>query len=357
MKVRPSVAAMQPYVPGELRPGAVKLASNENPFGPSPLAVETLRRDASSVHLYPDQHAHRLREKLARIYSVDPDQILVGNGSDELMAMLAGTYLQHGGTTVTAANTFSTYEFATLLYGGHIRTVPLLDGRFDLEATLGAVDDATDIVFICNPNNPTGTYVTHGELESFLSRVPDRVLVVVDEAYAEFATAADFPRSVELLHQFGHLVVLRTFSKIYGLAGLRVGYALGPAGVIRDVGRVKLPFNVSLLAQAAAASALDDNEFLARAVRNNNEGREYLESEMKRLGLRCYPSQANFICMDTGLDASALFRRIMELGVTIRPLTSFGLPASIRVTIGTPEQNRLFVKCLETALAEQRSGG
>lgn len=357
MKVRPSVASMQPYVPGELKPGAVKLASNENPFGPSPRAVDTLRRDAQAVHLYPDQHAHRLREKIARAYSVSDDRILIGNGSDELMVMIAGTYLQHGGTTVTATSTFSTYTFATLLYGGHTTTVPLREGRFDLEGILEALDERTDLIFVCNPNNPTGTYLNHRELRSFLARVPEHILVVVDEAYAEFVTADDFPRTVELLDEFEHLIVLRTFSKIYGLAGMRVGYAIGREPVIADIGRVKQPFNVGLLAQAAAAAALEDHEFVDAAIQNNNLGRDYLCAELDRLSLRYYRTQANFICFDTGLEAAALFRRIMELGVTIRPLASFGMPTWIRVTIGTPEQNRLFVGCLETALDEFGAGG
>lgn len=357
MKVRPSVASMQPYIPGELKPGAVKLASNENPFGPSPRAMETLRRDAQAVHLYPDQHAHRLREKIAHAYSVSENQILIGNGSDELMVMIAGTYLQHGGTSVTAASTFSTYTFATLLYGGHTTTVPLKEGRFDLGGILDATDDRTDLIFVCNPNNPTGTYVGHEELRTFLAAVPEHILVVVDEAYAEFVTAGDFPRTVELLDQFEHLIVLRTFSKIYGLAGMRVGYAIGREPVITDIGRVKQPFNVGLLAQAAAAAALDDGEFVDAAIQNNNEGRDFLCGELDRLALRYFPTQANFVCFDSGVEAAALFRRIMELGVTIRPLASFGMPTWVRVTIGTPEQNRLFVECLETALNELRSGG
>ncbi|HUX14352.1 MAG TPA: histidinol-phosphate transaminase [Spirochaetia bacterium] len=356
MKVRPSVASMQPYVPGELKPGAVKLASNENPFGPSPEAIATIRRDAASVHLYPDQHAHRLRQKLAQKYSVNENQLLIGNGSDEIMTMIAGTYLQHGSTALTSAGTFSTYAFAALLFGGHMKTVPPSEGRFDLVRIAAAVDDSTDLIFVCNPNNPTGTYVSHDELAQFLGRIPEHVLVVIDEAYAEFVTAGDFPRSVELLAEFENLVILRTFSKIYGLAGLRVGYAIGREQVISDLGRVKLPFNVSLIAQAAAASAIDDREFVRASISNNDTGRDYLYAELDRLGLPYYHTQANFICFDSGFDAARIFHRIMELGVTIRPLTSFGMPTSIRVTIGTPEQNRLFVKCLETALDELRTG-
>ncbi len=357
MKVRPSLASMQPYVPGELKPGIVKLASNENPFGPSPEAIETIRRDAASVHLYPDQHAHRLRQKLAQKYSVNDNQLLIGNGSDEIMVMIAGTYLQHGSTAVTAAGTFSTYAFATLLFGGHMRTVPLAAGRFDLDGIAATIDERTDLIFVCNPNNPTGTYVNHEELARFLARIPEHPLVVVDEAYAEFVTAGDFPRSIELLAEFENLLILRTFSKIYGLAGLRVGYAIGREQVMSDLGKVKQPFNVGLLAQAAAASAIDDHEFVKTSISNNEAGRDYLYAELSRLGLPFYDTQANFICFDTGLDAAKIFHRIMELGVTIRPLTSFGMPTSVRVTIGTPEQNRLFVECLETALEESRTDG
>lgn len=356
MKVRTAIDSIKPYVPGELRTGAVKLASNENPFGPSPLALETIRRDAEQVYLYPDQHAVKLRSSLAHRYRVREDQVMVGNGSDELMMMVAGTFLEDGMTTITAAVTFSQYAFSALLFGGKVVQVPLDSGRYDLSAMRAAVTEITKLVFICNPNNPTGTYVTHAELHEFLSGLPDHVLVVIDEAYAEFSTAADFPDSMELIRGFPNLVVLRTFSKIYGLAGMRIGYGIGRSDIIRDVLRVKQPFNVGLLAQAAATAALADEDFVRRSIQNNREGKEYLYGELKKLGLVYHPTEANFICINTMYDSMKLFERIMELGVTIRPLRSFGMPNSIRVTIGTPEQTRLFVRCLKTALSECADG-
>ncbi len=356
MKVRSAIESIKPYVPGELKTGAVKLASNENPFGPSPLAVETIRRDASAVQLYPDQHAPKLRAALASRFGVDEPQVMSGNGSDDLVVMITGTYLDEGTNSITAAVTFSQYTFGSYLFGGEVVYVDLDAGRFNLPAMLSKVNDNTRLVFICNPNNPTGTYVTHAELHEFLARLPRNVLAVVDEAYAEFATASDFPDSMELLKEFPHLVVLRTFSKIYGLAGMRIGYGIGRHEIIQDILRVKQPFNVGLLAQAAAIAALDDREFVRRSVQNNREGKEYLYGELKKIGLLYYPTEANFICIETGVDSIQLFKKIMDLGVTIRPLRTFGLPQSIRVTIGTPEQNRLFVRCLKTALAECSRG-
>jgi histidinol-phosphate aminotransferase len=343
---------MRPYVPGELKPGAVKLASNENPFGPSPLAVESIRRDAAAVHLYPDQHAHRLRKKLASTYGVGEEQFIIGNGSDEIMTMIAGTYLEDGDNTVTAHGTFSTYTFATLLYGGEVRHVPLKDGRFDLPAIRAAVDERTQIIFVCNPNNPTGTYVSQTEVVEFLQSVPERVLVVMDEAYAEFVEETDYPDSVALISEYPNLIVLRTFSKIYGLAGMRVGYGIASAEVVADISRVKQPFNVGILSQAAAASALADTEFVERSISNNKAGKEYLYAQLTRLGVQYFPTSSNFICIETRKDSLQLFQRIMELGVTIRPLASFGMATSIRVTVGTPEQNELFIRCLEQALGD-----
>ena len=354
MKVRSAVTRLEPYIPGELKAGAVKLASNENPFGPSPLAIEAITRDAATVHLYPDQHANRLRQKLSSALGVPADQFIIGDGSDEIMAMITGTYLEPGDNVITATNTFSTYTYATLLFSGEMRTVPLADGRFDLPAIAAAIDGRTRVAFICNPNNPTGTYITEAELRHFLDQVPGTVVVVLDEAYVEFATATDFPDSLALLCEYPNLMVLRTFSKIYGLAGLRVGYGLGTASMIADLNRVKQPFNVGLLSQIAAAAALDDTAFVARSLANNHAGKESLYQALDELGLRYYRTQANFVCIETNRDAKALFRRISELGVTIRPLATFGLPTAIRVTIGTPEQLSLFIRCFRQALSESR---
>ncbi|HUX50735.1 MAG TPA: histidinol-phosphate transaminase [Spirochaetia bacterium] len=357
MKVRSAVTRLDPYIPGALKAGAVKLASNENPFGPSPLAIDAIVRDAATVNLYPDQHANRLRQKLSAVHNIPADQLIIGDGSDEIMAMITGTYLESGDNVITAANTFSTYTYATLLFGGQMRTVPLAEGRFDLPAIAAAIDSRTRATFICNPNNPTGTYVTDAELRSFLEKVPKSVVVVLDEAYVEFATASDFPDSLSLLAEYPNLIVLRTFSKIYGLAGLRVGYGIASTSMIADLNRVKQPFNVGLLSQIAAAAALDDSAFVERSLANNRAGKETLYKALDDLGLSYYRTQSNFVCIETNTDAKALFRRVAELGVTIRPLASFGLPTAIRVTIGTPEQLTLFLQCFEQALSESRLPG
>ncbi len=350
MKTREALRTIKPYVAGALKPGAIKLASNENPLGPSPRAMEAIARNASGVSLYPDALATELREKLAGRLGVSADQLLVGNGSDEILLFIAGAYIEAGDEAVTSQTTFSEYTFATTLFGGTMRYAPMEDGRFQLNRLLELIGERTRIVFLCNPNNPTGTIFSGKELEAFLERVPRDVLVVSDEAYFEYVSDPSFPDSIALQRTFPDLLVLRTFSKIYGLAGLRVGYGIGSEAVIGDLRRTKEPFNVNILAQAAALAALDDEEFLRRSLRTNEEGKIFLMQELGRMGIPCYPTEANFICCNIGRDGMEAFRRIMDLGVTIRPLASFGLTEWIRVTIGTPEQNRTFLSCLKAFL-------
>lgn len=352
MQTRKVLESIKPYVAGTLKPGAIKLASNENPLGASPLALEAIRDSLSHVHLYPDALAGTLREKLAAKLGVGPDQIIVGNGSDEVILFIAGAVTESGTNGVTSRATFSEYTFAVTLFGGSMKYVPLADGRFDLAALRDQIDSNTRVVFLCNPNNPTGTYFTEDELGSFLAAVPSDVLVVLDEAYREYVRARDYPDTVQLIKRYPNLIVLRTFSKIYGLAGLRVGYGIGSEAVISALRKTKEPFNVNLLAQAAALAALEDTAFLARSVEVNEEGKAYLYRAFDELGLQYYRTEANFVCVKLGIDANRAFERIMELGVTIRPLGSFGLHDTIRVTVGTEDQNRTFVSCLTRLLAE-----
>jgi histidinol-phosphate aminotransferase len=352
MKIRQCLRGLAPYIPGKLQPGAIKLASNENPRGPSPRAMETLRECVSSVYLYPDNACMSLREALAVKHGLLPGNIVVGNGSDEIMMLAAAAYINPGDTTVTARETFSNYTFVTLLFDGKMKYAPLKNGRFDLAALAKLVDSGARLVFLCNPNNPTGTYFARDGLENFLKQAPPETLVISDEAYADFADASDFPDSVSLLAKYPNLLIMRTFSKLYGLAGLRVGYGIAREEVAADLLKTKISFSVNLPALAAARAALEDREFIKESLAVNQEGRAYLYGEFDRLGLAYYPTQANFICVDTGRDSVDMERRLMELGVTIRPLTSFGIPRSIRVTIGTGEQNRTFIACLEKALSE-----
>ena len=359
MRERNALSKLKPYVPGKKHSGTVKLSSNENPLGPSPRARNALFNIADSLHRYPDKEATGLREGIARLYDVEPDQVIVGNGSDEIMTMIAGTFLNPGEESITAAHTFSQYTFATLLFDGTLTYAPMDDARFDLEAMLQRLSSKTRIVFLCNPNNPTSTYFSHDELVAFLDRVPSEVLVVLDEAYAEYADAEDFPDSYALLPRYPNLLVLRTFSKIYGLAGLRIGYGIGAPELIASLEKVRQPFNVSLAAQYAGEAALEDWEFVQQSRELTLAGKAYLYEKLKELGIRHYASQTNFLFIQVpeGETADRFVPRVAEGGATVRPLTSFGLPEWIRVTVGTEEDNQQFLQALRHALQYEAQHG
>jgi len=350
MDLREDLRDLNPYAPGKLRPGAVKLASNENPLGPSPRAIEALTEAAASIHVYPDGAAAALREALATSLGLPADRILVGNGSDEILTLVAGAYLRPGDHAVTAEVTFSEYNFAVRLFGGTMQFAPLSEGAFDLDAVASRIDDRTKLVFLCNPNNPTGGYFTQAALEAFLGRVPATVLVVLDEAYCHYVEAADYPDSIPLLDRWPNLLITRTFSKVYGLAALRVGYALASPRVIGHLAVVKQPFNVGTLGQVAARAALADTAFVEKSRAVNREGLEFWKRAFTRLGLTFLPTQANFIAARVDRDAQQVFTAMADAGVTIRPLTSFGLTDWIRITIGTREQNELCLAALSQAL-------
>ncbi|MDI6732099.1 MAG: histidinol-phosphate transaminase [Candidatus Margulisbacteria bacterium] len=343
--LRPAVKEIKDYVPGKnpTSPGVVKLASNENPFGPSPKALEAIEKEAKNLHIYPDQKSLLLREALAKKLAVETDNLIIGNGSDEIMQIAAATYLKPGEEVIVSAHTFSVYEFVTRLFDGQPVFAPLNNFEQDLDAMARAITPRTKIIFLCNPHNPTGTYCSNQELIAFLDKVPDNILVVIDEAYAEFAEAADFPKSADLIKSSKNLLVLRTFSKYYGLAGLRVGYGTGNKDLIHYMFRTKLPFNVNRLAQMGALAALDDNAFLDKTYKNNLEGKKYFYAEFDKLGLEHKKTEANFIFVNIKRSADEAFLALMKAGVIIRPLTSFGLPEAIRVSIGAPEQNRKFI--------------
>jgi histidinol-phosphate aminotransferase len=350
MKIRNAVRKIGTYHAGKRKTGAIKLSSNENALGTSPEALKRIESSLDSLNLYPDPMSVDLRSCLAAAYGLTPGQIIVGNGSDDIMNLIAGAFVEKGRNVVTSAHTFSVYTLASQLFEGEMRYAPMKDGAHDLGSISGLIDGSTAAVFICNPNNPTGTYVKHDELVDFLEGIPKDILIVIDEAYADYTEAGDFPDCIELSGIYGNLFVLRTFSKIYGLAGLRVGFGYGHTDVIEQLYKVKAPFNVNSLAQAAAAAALEDTDFLDKSIRNNEKGKTYLYGELERLGLGYYPSQANFICIDLGRDCRSAFETLLKMGVVVRALHSFGLPNQIRVTIGTPDQNRFFIEKLNTYL-------
>ncbi|MDR2430869.1 MAG: histidinol-phosphate transaminase [Candidatus Margulisbacteria bacterium] len=350
MKTKKNIESIIPYQPGVLKEGALKLASNENPLGSSPLAVKALRQNLEKLNLYPDGSCLKLKQALAAHYGLPPEHFLPGNGSDEIFHFIAAAFLEPGDEMLTSEVTFSEYTFAARLFAGKCGYVPVRDGRLSLTDIAQKVAPRTRLIFLANPNNPTGTYFTAAELENFLKKVSSDIMVVADEAYAEYAAEKDYPDSLELLKKYPNLLVTRTFSKIYGLAGLRVGYVIADPEVIAYLNKTREPFNVNALAQIAAAAALADQDFVRRSRENNAAGKKYLGAAFDKLGLKYYPTAANFMLVYLQQDCAEAFQKLMAKGVTVRPLKSFGLDDAIRVTIGTPEQNKKFIQALREIL-------
>lgn len=361
-RVRPTILGIEPYVPGkpieEVQrefglSEVVKLASNENPLGPSPKVREAVVRAAASLHRYPDGGATHLREALARYYQVPESSLLVGNGSDELIKLIAETFVEPGDEVIVPTPSFSEYEFAARVMAGKTVPVPLGEGfRYELDAVLEAVTPRTKIIYLCTPNNPTGTYIPAAELEAFLRRVPEGVLVVLDEAYHEYVEAPDCGDGLVLLKQGYKVVVLRTFSKLYALAALRVGYAIGDPEIIALINRVREPFNVNALAQAAAAAALEDDEHRRRSLTSNREGKRQLYEGLESLGCRCVPTEANFILVRVPYRSTDIFQQLLRRGVIVRDGAAFGLPDYLRITIGTADENERLLKAMAEVLQE-----
>lgn len=329
---------------------SIKLASNENPLGPSPLALEAIRANLDRLHRYPDANNYYLKERLSRHLQVATSQLICGNGSDEILELIMRAFIQPGDEVISATPSFLMYGLLTQGAGGIFRSVPLKTYRVDLAGILQAITARTKVVIINNPNNPTGTVVTRQEWEDFLQRVPPHVLVVVDEAYIEFADTPTVPQGVEYLREDRPLLGLRTFSKAYGLAGLRVGYGYGPSTLVGFLERLRSPFSVNLLAQAAAVAALDDEAFLARTRQVVREGLAYLCAALDELGLRYVPTQANFLLIHLGRDSREIYERLLRQGVIIRAMGSYQLPEYIRVNAGLPAENQRFIASLRQVL-------
>ena len=355
IRVHPSIAKLVPYSPGkpldelERELGirdAVKLASNENPLGPSPKALAALDAGKETVHLYPDGGAHHLTRALADRWKVSGNQIVVGNGSDEIISLLVKTFLSPGEEAVMADHTFVMYKLAVT--GGHgvCVEVPLKDWRHDLPAMARAVTNRTRVVFVCNPNNPTGTMVTRDEVRAFMAAVPDDVIVVFDEAYYEYVRDPQYPDTLDYVRQNRPVVVLRTFSKIYGLAGLRIGYGITTPEIVDYLHRVRNPFNANTLAQFAARAALGDEQHVAASRALNEAEMASVDNGLRALGLEPLPSQANFLYFDTHRDGRAVFDRLLREGVIVRHICG----SMLRVTIGQPEENRRFLEALSHVL-------
>jgi histidinol-phosphate aminotransferase len=342
------------YVPGrpieeveqELKIHAIKLASNENPLGPSPKAVEAVKATLSESHRYPDGGTHRLREKLAHKLGVKADQIFIGLGSSELIDLSARVLLSRGKNGITSEGSYAPFSVAIRASGAELIRVAMRDFAFNLRAIAKAVNPETRIVYVANPNNPTGTAFGMGDLEELFTRVPENVLVVLDEAYIHYADRADIPESVELFRRRKNLLILRTFSKVYGLAGLRIGFGIGDAGLVAAMNKLRTPFNVTGVSQAAAMAALDDVEHVQHSLENNTAQRKRLVTELSALGFHAVPSHANFVFIEIGSHASALTDDLLHQGVIVRPLGWMGLPYAIRVSVGTAAENDRFLAAM-----------
>jgi histidinol-phosphate aminotransferase len=356
--IPPWLFSLVPYQPGkpveevEREYGvrnSIKLASNENPLGPSPRAIEAMRGALAETHRYPDGGGFYLKRKLAAKLGVGADQIALGNGSNEILELVARTFLRPGEDAVMSEQAFVVYASVVQAAAGIPRAVPLRDFAHDLDAIAGAVRKSTRLVFLGNPNNPTGTIYRRAAFERLLERLPKDVVVVADDAYAEYVVDPEYPRAMEYVKPDRLLVTLRTFSKIYGLAGLRIGYGIGPAELVTALERIRQPFNVNALAQVAALAALDDDEHVERSRRTNRDGMAFLEREFARLNLPYVPSQANFVLVRVG-NGGEVYERLLRRGVIVRPVGGYGFPDHARVTVGTEEENRRFIGALEEAL-------
>jgi histidinol-phosphate aminotransferase len=329
---------------------SVKLASNENPLGPSPKALAAIRERLEQLHLYPDGDCFYLRRGLAEKLGVAPENLFFGNGSNELIELAVRTFLRTGDEAVMAQQAFIVYPLVVQAAGGIGRAVPLREFTHDLGAILKAITPRTRLVLLANPNNPTGTIFHRDEWEWFLKQVPEETLILVDEAYFEYVQDSEYPDSLRYHSDHKMLFTVRTFSKLYGLAGLRVGYGVGSSELIELMQRVRQPFNVNAAAQWAALAAIGDTEHVRRTLEVNREGMEYLTRELTALGVQYVPSHANFLLLRVG-DGNAIFQRLLIEGIIVRPMAVYGLPQYIRVTIGTMTENERFIESLKKVLA------
>ena len=359
LKVHPDIASLVPYVPGkpieELQrelglPRAVKLASNENPIGPSPKALAVLAETASTLHRYPDGGAFRLRGALAERWKVTPDHVILGNGSDEILGLLARTFLAPGDEAVMAEHTFVIYKMEVKAAHGVVVEVPQKAWHHDLSAMAAAITDKTRLLFVCNPNNPTGTMATKTEVAALMARVPEHVVEVFDEAYYEYVRHPEFPDSIGYVKAGRNAIVLRTFSKIYGLAGLRIGYGITTPEMTNYLNRIRPPFHANSMAQRAALAALDDEAHVAASRSLNHAEMDHVRAGLQRLGFEALPSETNFLYFDVGRDGRVVFDALLRKGIIVRHIDG----SMLRVTIGLPEENQLFLSALQDVLGASR---
>jgi histidinol-phosphate aminotransferase len=362
MRWKKQLLTLTPYQPGKSIESVkkqynldeiVKLASNENPFGCSKHVLSALQNSQPGFAIYPDGYMTNLRESVASFLKVNQDELIFGNGSDNIIQIISRSLLHPGANTVMATPSFSQYKHNAVIEGAEIREIPLLNGEHDLDKMAEAIDEKTNVVWVCSPNNPTGTYVTESKLLAFLEKVPSHVLVVLDEAYYEYVAADDYYDSIELTRSYPNLIVLRTFSKIYGLASLRVGYGVANKSIVQALEPAREPFNVNSFGQVAAIAALQDQEFVQHCKEKNQQGLIQFYDFCKQHDLEFYPSQTNFILIDINADANEGFQFLLEKGFIVRSGKALGFPTSLRITVGSREQNEGVLRALGEFLTEQ----
>lgn len=367
IKHRTSLEKIKPYTPGkplwEVQKElgltkVIKLASNENPLGPSPKALEAIKNCLSGLNRYPDAHAIELKKMIASRLSLTTEQLIITNGADELITLISETFLEPGDEIIVPSPSFSEYDFGAYLMGAKVVAVPLDDEyQFNIDAILSAVTNYTKLLYICSPNNPTGTYIPMSMLEKLLLSLPEHILVVFDSAYSHFATNEDYTDGLEFVRSSYPIIVLQTFSKIYGLAGVRVGFGAAPEFIIKSILQVKEPFNVNSIAQAAAAAAIKDDVHVKHSKRVNTAGREQLYKALSEFGLRYTESMSNFVLVKFGAMAKKVYEELLANGVIVRYGETWGMPEHIRISIGTQEENSILIEAIRTIVFKMTASG
>ena len=356
LKPKPGIDTIQPYQGGkpieevqrELGiADIIKLASNENPLGPSPLAVQAIAERAAQVHLYPDGNAYYLKRDLAQHLEVSPEHLILGNGSNDVLQLIAEAYIAPGDEVIYAVGAFVVYSLVTKLCNATAIVVPMVNDTHDLSAMAAAITDKTKVIFVANPNNPTGTMVTAAETAAFMAQVPADVLVVFDEAYYEYVARSDYPQTLPYVLEGRNFVITRTFSKIYGLAGLRIGYGIAPPPLVETLNRVRQPFNCNLVGQAAARAALKDTAHVKESQKSNAHGKAFLYKAFDNLGFHYIKTEGNFIMLHVEQLGADIADTLLKQGVIVRPMAGYGYPNSVRVTIGTQQENERLITALK----------
>jgi len=357
--LRKGILDLKSYIPGkpieEVRrelglKEVIKLASNETSIGPSPLAVEAIKKEIENINLYPESSSRLLREKIAQKLNLNKETIIVGNGADNIISLVGMAFINEGDEVITGEITFPAYETITKIIGGKAIPVKFKDYTYNLEDIVHQINERTKLIFICNPNNPTGTIVNKEAVDKFMRQIPEDIVIVFDEAYYDYVEDKNYPDSLSYVLEGKNIIILRTFSKIAGIAGVRIGYGIAKPELIGYLRQVASPFPVNRLAQVAAAASLDDEEHRRKVLRSNQEGKRYLYRELKKLDLFYLPTEANFIFIDLKTNANVIFEKLLKKGVIIRPGKTWGCSNFIRVTIGTRNENRKFIQALKEVL-------